>query len=102
VSVQHYEKTAASERNIRLIVKTIVTSHTSIAFHVEHTLKARASRRTTVSVYCRVASLAFFEAKFVIFGLFSTPLAYFLFLKKGQMKFGYFWPHGFFMSIWEI
>ena len=37
--------------------------------------------------------MAFFEAKFVIFGLFSTPLA-FLFLKKGQMKFGFFWPFG--------
>jgi len=33
----------------------------------------------------------FFEAKFVIFGLFSTPLA-FLSLEKGQMKFGIFWP----------
>jgi len=33
----------------------------------------------------------FFEVKFVIFGLFSTPLA-FLFLKKGQMKFRFIWP----------
>jgi len=44
----------------------------------------------------------FFEAKFVIFGLFSTPSAFFLFLKKGQIKFGFFWPHIIFMSIWQI
>jgi len=32
-----------------------------------------------------------FEAKYVIFGLFSTPLAFYC-LKAGQMKFGFFWP----------
>jgi len=34
---------------------------------------------------------SFFEVKFVIFNLFSTPLA-FLFLKKGQMKIAFIWP----------
>ena len=41
------------------------------------------------TVEYRAARLFFFEAKLVIFGLFSTPLA-FLFLKKGQIKFGFF------------
>jgi len=35
------------------------------------------------------SQFGFFEAKFVIFRLFSTPLT-FLFLKNGQIKFGIF------------
>jgi len=41
--------TAETASNIRLIVETIITSHTGIAYHFEPTLKAR--RGTTVSVY---------------------------------------------------
>jgi len=39
------------------------------------------------SQYCQ---FGFFEAKFVIFGLFLTPLAVFSFVKKGQIKYGFF------------
>ena len=35
---------------------------------------------------CRVACLALFEAKFVIFGLFSTPLAFYIFDKKAKLN----------------
>jgi len=38
----------------------------------------------------RVASLAFFQLKL------------FLFLIKGRLEFGFFWPIRFFMSIWQI
>jgi len=34
-------KTAATARNIRLIVETIITSHTGMAYHVEHKAQSR-------------------------------------------------------------
>jgi len=49
-------------------------------------------------VVAQGCQFGFFEGKFVIFGLF-------LFLKKGQIKFGLFglfWPSRFFMSIWRL
>jgi len=45
-----------------------------------------------VSSSVQGCQFGFVEAKFVIFGLFSIPLDLFLFLKKGQMKFCFFWP----------
>jgi len=43
----------------------------------------------------------FFEAKFVIFGLFSTPLAFFIFEKRPN-EIWLFWPLRFSVSIWQI
>jgi len=43
--------TAATARNTRLIAEVIITSHTGIAYHLEHTVMVKARRRTTVLVY---------------------------------------------------
>ena len=67
-------------------------------------------RKTTIGAYSHLESmqgcqLGFFEAKFVIFCLFSTPLVFRYFWKKAKWNlafFGLFLPHRFFMSIWEI
>jgi len=57
-----------------------------------------------VVVPTRVASLAFLM-QICIFWLFFNSFGFFLFLKKDQMKFDFFWPFWpirFFMSIWQI
>jgi len=50
---------AATARNIRLIVETIITSHTSIAYHVEHIAEGTSphqgfSAMITVEFACEV------------------------------------------------
>jgi len=57
------------------------------------------------SSFLQCCKFGFFEAKFIIFVFFSTPSAFYLFLKKIQMKFGFFgllWPIRSFMSIWQM
>ena len=57
--------------------------------------------RHTVQQGCQ---FGFFEAKFVIFGLFSTLLAFFIF-EKTSNEIWRFWPflaNKIFMSIWQI
>jgi len=56
-----------------------------------------------MSILLQGCQFDFVEAKFVIFGLFSTPLAFFIFGKSRiQLFFLAFWPIRFFVSIWQI
>ena len=48
----------------------------------------------STSIHCfeffAVLPVSFFEVKYIIFGVFSNTFGFFLFLKKGQIKFGFF------------
>jgi len=48
---------AATERNIWLIVETIIMSHTGIAYHVEYNAQDTPLHQRTVSVYWSVLSV---------------------------------------------
>jgi len=57
--------------------------------------------RRISAVVSRVASLAFLRPNLQILAFFQL-FGLFLFFKKGQIKFGFFWPHRFFIQIWEM
>jgi len=60
------------------------------SFHGEETGTSASNVAPQTGSRRQGCQFGFFEAKFAIFALFSTPLAFFLVLKKGQMKFGFF------------